>query len=107
MKQIRLIMGMPVTIEIVDAAATDAIFKKAFDYFKYVDEKFSTFKPGSEIMKINRGELEEKDWSADMKTIFSLAAKANRASEGYFDIKKPDGSYDPSGLVKGWAIQNA
>ncbi|MGH7250169.1 MAG: FAD:protein FMN transferase, partial [Minisyncoccia bacterium] len=25
----------------------------------------------------------------------------------YFDIKRPDGKYDPSGLVKGWAILKA
>ncbi len=26
-------------------------------------------------------------------------------SRGYFDIHRPDGSIDPSGLVKGWAIR--
>jgi FAD:protein FMN transferase len=26
---------------------------------------------------------------------------------GFFDIKTPGGKYDPSGLVKGWAILNA
>jgi len=26
---------------------------------------------------------------------------------GYFDIRRPDGRVDPSGLVKGWAIRNA
>ena len=26
---------------------------------------------------------------------------------GYFDIRRPDGRLDPSGIVKGWAIRNA
>jgi len=37
-----------------------------------------------------------------MNMVFLLAEETNQATSGYFDIKKPDGSYDPSGLVKGW-----
>ncbi len=33
--------------------------------------------------------------------------KQKNLHHGYFDIKKPDGLYDPSGLVKGWAINNS
>ncbi len=107
MKQTRIIMGMPVTVEIVDPQAGEEIFDTVFGYFAYVDETFSTYKQDSEIMRINRGELVEADWSEDMKTIFALADEAREKTHGYFDIQKPDGTYDPSGIVKGWAIQNA
>ena len=100
-------MGMPITIEIVDPTVTDKIFDEIFGYFAYIDETFSTYKPDSEIMRINRGELVEADWSDDMKTIFAMADETKRKTNGYFDIKKPDRSYNPSGIVKGWAIQNA
>ncbi len=100
-------MGMPVTINIVDKTITQADLKKVFDYFKYVDEKFSTFKETSEITAINKGVLEEQDYSKDMKEVFELSEKTKKLTDGYFDIKKPNGSYDPSGLVKGWAIYNA
>jgi FAD:protein FMN transferase len=41
-----------------------------------------------------------------MKTIQTLSEQTKRDAYVYFDIKR-DGSYDPSGIVKGWAIQNA
>ncbi len=107
MKKTRMIMGMPITIEIVDPSITDEIFETVFGYFTYIDETFSTYKPHSEITHINRGELAKTDWSEDMQTIFALAEEANQKTEGYFDIIKPDGSVDPSGIVKGWAIKNA
>jgi len=100
-------MGMPIIIEIVGKKATAETFEKVFDYLKYVDEKFSVFKPESEISKINRGEIEEKNWSHDMKTVFALAEKTKNETNGYFDIADNNGKYNPSGIVKGWAIYNA
>jgi thiamine biosynthesis lipoprotein len=99
-------MGMPITVQVVDTADTEAS-DKAFDYFRYVDEKFSTYKAASEITAINEGRLPRSEWSADMKLIFALAEKTKQETGGYFDIKRPDGVYDPSGIVKGWAIWNA
>lgn len=107
MKQVRLIMGMPITVEIVDARADENVFIAVFDYFTYIDGKFSTYKPESEIMKINRGEIGDEDRSDDMAIIFALAEETRQRTDGFFDIRKPDGSYDPSGIVKGWAIWNA
>lgn len=110
MKETRVLMGMPVTVEIADAAASvsgEKTIRAVFDYFKYIDKKFSTYKNASEIMEINRGELPEEKWSEDMKKIFALSEETKRATDGYFDIKMLNGSYDPSGIVKGWAIWNA
>lgn len=95
-------MGMPITVEV-----PEDIFDEIFSYFTYIDETFSAYKSTSEIMKINRKELEEKDWSEDMKTVFALSEKTKKESDGYFNIMTPQGAYDPSGLVKGWAIWNA
>jgi len=105
MKETRILMGMPVTIEIVDG--TEAVVEKIFDYFAAVDERFSTYKKTSEISAINRGALKKEQWSEDMRTIFALAEETKRATDGYFDIARADGTYDPSGIVKGWAIWNA
>jgi FAD:protein FMN transferase len=106
-KQSKELMGMPITVEIVDAEATERDLEAAFDYFAYVDRKFSTYKQDSEISKINRGEIPAEEFSKDMQKVFRLAEETKNLTNGYFDIKKPDGSYDPSGLVKGWAIYNA
>ncbi len=100
-------MGMPVVVEIVDANATQESINKIFDYFKYVDEKFSPFKETSEVSKINNGLIKEKDYSQDMQEILKLAKQTKEEAGGYFDITDNNGKINPSGIVKGWAIFNA
>jgi thiamine biosynthesis lipoprotein len=106
MKQTRLIMGMPITIEIVDATASQDDLDEVFAYFVAVDETFSTYKDTSEISRINRGELLSAQYSEDMQTILALSAQTKEETNGYFDIQH-NSIYDPSGIVKGWSIQNA
>lgn len=100
-------MGTPVIIEIRSEEASQKLFDEVFDYFKYIDEKFSTYKDTSEITLINQNKIKEADWSHDMQEIFRLAKETKKISYGYFNIMNPKGMYDPSGIVKGWAIQNA
>ncbi len=99
-------MGMPINVEIVDCQDQEW-FNKVFDYFRYVDEKFSTYKDNSEINRINSRKLELENASEDMRLIFKLAETTKQETKEYFDITKPDGTIDPSGIVKGWAIQEA
>jgi len=42
-----------------------------------------------------------------MQLVFALSEETKKQTNGYFDIKTPGGTYDPSGLVKGWSIWNA
>lgn len=106
MKQTKLIMGMPITIEILDEDVTERAFKKVFAYFSYIDNKFSTYKKNSEITLINQGKILPQDISLDMKTVFKLSEQTKNETNGYFDIHTKE-KIDPSGLVKGWAISNA
>lgn len=106
MKQTRLMLGMPITVEIVDAAADAAAFDTVYDFFASVDETFSPFKPSSEVSRINRGEMTIKDVSLDMKVILELAEQTRRDTYGYFDVWH-NGVFNPSGVVKGWAIDEA
>ena len=105
MRQTRVLMGMPITIEIVGAAHGDPIFEELFGYFRSVDETFSTYKEASEISRINRGALRLAEASHEMREVFALAAQTQRETNGFFAIEH-NGAYDPSGLVKGWAIYN-
>ena len=107
MRQTRVMMGMPITVEIADPTARQAAIDRVFGYFDYVDRKFSTYKPDSEISRINAGELQSVGYSEDMRQVFRLSEETRRLTDGYFDIRRPDGRYDPSGLVKGLAILNA
>jgi len=107
MREVRFIMGMPVIIDIKDNSASREIIGRVFDYFVYVDEKFSTFKETSEITKINKGLLKPENYSQDMKLIFDLSEITKLETQGFFDIVNREGKFDPSGIVKGWAIFEA
>jgi thiamine biosynthesis lipoprotein len=104
MKQTEIIMGMPITVEIV-GKDTKKHFDDVFNYFRKVDSRYSTYKKDSEISQINNG-LSKSKWSVDMKTVLALCEQTKRDTKGYFDIMH-NGKRDPSGLVKGWAINNA
>ncbi|MFA5931938.1 MAG: FAD:protein FMN transferase [Candidatus Paceibacterota bacterium] len=118
MKQVQIIMGTPVMIEINDEEAKEELFQEVFDYFKYVDQKFSTYKEDSEITKINKkikklarnashNDAGGEEMSSDMELVFKLSEETKNLTNGYFDIVTPEGNYDTSGLVKGWSIYNA
>src|SRR5690349_1017988 len=106
LKETRILMGMPVTVEVVDPQATPQTLDAVYCYLEYIDEKFSTYKDTSEISMINQGLLAVEEASLDMRTVFALAEEMRLRTGGYFDIRHA-GSVDPSGLVKGWAISNA
>src|SRR5579863_1746440 len=106
MKQLQLLMGMPISVEIIDPGATEADIERVFALFRAVDDTFSTYKEQSEISRINRGELDEEEYSDSMKTILALSEQTRQETEGYFDIYH-NGIADPSGIVKGWAILQA
>lgn len=99
-------MGMPILVEIIDKDVQKEIFTKVFNYFKYVDAKFSTYKNTSEISLFNQKKIKYSDFSTDMKNIFKLAKKTKLETQGYFDIFNKN-YCDPSGLVKGWSILKA
>ena len=104
-KKVEIVMGMPVTVEITgkENLKMKKDIEKVFDYFRSVDEKYSPFKETSEVGKLNRGEKV----SAEMKEILRQAKDLKDATGGYFDVVRPDGKIDPSGIVKGWAIARA
>lgn len=104
MRQTELIMGMPITIEIVDSDAAQ-LLQDTFEYFRVVDARYSTYKPDSEISRINNG-LPEREWSEEIRQVFAMCEETKQQTDGYFDIWH-DGRRDPSGLVKGWAIHEA
>jgi FAD:protein FMN transferase len=99
-------MGMHVTVEVVDKNVSKKHLDKIYDYFKYIDEKFSTYKDTSEISQINNGLIPKNKYSLDMKKILLLSEQTKKDTNGYFDIFH-NGKLDPSGLVKGWSIWQA
>ncbi len=107
LQETRIIMGMPIAVGIADTSATQTMLDDVFAYFTAVDQRFSTYKDDSEISALNAGRIGPSDISDEMREVFSLADKTKQQSDGYFEIRKANGSLDPSGIVKGWAIRNA
>jgi thiamine biosynthesis lipoprotein len=105
LQRLEHIMGMPIIVDVrddVDPAALDA----AFDWFRWVDATFSTYKPESEISRMARGELSPAAAHPEVRRILERSEDLKYETEGYFDIDA-GGSLDPSGLVKGWSVDRA
>lgn len=104
--QTRLLMGMPISIHIADPVVAPEVLDELFAYFDWVDATFSTYKEASEISRLNRGELSIDQCSEVVRAVLTLGEETKQETRGYFDIYR-NGICDPSGIVKGWAIQQA
>jgi thiamine biosynthesis lipoprotein len=93
-------MGMPVGIEV----RGDADLDPAFAWLRWVDATFSTHRADSEIARLARGEALEPH-----PLVSAVLARCDALREdtgGYFDARA-GGALDPSGYVKGWAVERA
>ncbi|CAN2246570.1 Flavin transferase ApbE [actinobacterium SCGC AAA044-D11] len=80
---------------------------KCAEFFKEVDEVFSTYKTDSQVSKLRRGEIEIGDCTEDLQKVWQLCLKAKEITDGSFDPWCVEGGFDPSGYVKGWASDKA
>lgn len=98
------------TAIVVDVRDTDepAALDPLFDWFREVDERFSTYKESSEISRVNRGELALEDAHDDVRRVLGRCEELRTETRGFFDVRavRP-GEIDPSGLVKGWSVDRA
>ena len=98
-------MGMPVSID-VRGPCERAALDRAFAWFDRVDRTFSTYRIDSEISEIDTGALSPHDASPAVREVLALCERARRRTDGFFDARAT-GRLDPSGLVKGWAVERA
>jgi thiamine biosynthesis lipoprotein len=102
------IMGMPVTVDIRDDDIGEDVLEAMFDVLRRADAIFSTYKDESEISRLNRGELELADAHPDVREVLDRCEALRAETDGYFDVRAADPEViDPSGLVKGWAVDRA
>ena len=105
-------MGIPMSIDVREGPGHEASGSReaieavdaAFAVLRSADERFSPFRPDSELNRYARGESEATD---DLAEILEIADRAATASGGAFTVHVPDGSLDTNGIVKGWAAQRA
>ncbi len=109
------VMGMPISLALrgrhgSDALA-DAAWQEVLEVLDDVDRTFSTYRPDSAVSRLGRGELLLEDCPPEVQEVLALGEQARRESHGAFDVRRPgpDGAevLDPSGVVKGWAVDRA
>ncbi len=109
LREVREVMGIPVIVEVSEASVPAAAIGRAFSWLEAVEKMFSTYRPDSEISRINRGELALDDAPAAVRSVLARCEALREQTGGYFDISAATAGegIDPSGLVKGWAVQGA
>jgi FAD:protein FMN transferase len=92
------VMGMPVRVDgEIDAA-------RVFAWLRWVDATFSTYRPDSEISRLDRGERFEPH--PLVAEVLARCEELRVETGGWFDARA-GGRLDPSGYVKGWAVERA
>ena len=105
-RRVEHVMGMPIVDRRARRRRRRGSARPAFDWFRAVDARFSTYKDDSEITRLNRGELALADAHPDVREVLARCERAARARRGgYFDARAAVApALDPSGLVKGWSV---
>jgi len=98
-------MGLPISIDI-PGCEDGTVFEAVFDRLRQIDERFSTYKPESEVLKFAVGKIAGADVSEELKAVIEACRDAERKTGGYFSAWAA-GAFDPSGYVKGWALAEA
>ncbi|MFF6958685.1 FAD:protein FMN transferase [Streptomyces sp. NPDC008317] len=83
-----------------------AALHAAAAWLHHVDEVFSTYRPDSQISRLAAGTLTLSACSPDVREVLALCETAGRLSHGWFSTGYA-GGFDPTGLVKGWAVERA
>lgn len=99
-------MGTVFSFDVHTAGFDDRAFVDVVRFLHDADERFSTYRPNSEISRLARGDIRIDQCTTEVAEILDRCAELEDETDGYFSVRA-NGSLDPSGLVKGWAIQTA
>jgi FAD:protein FMN transferase len=100
------VMGIPVGIDVRDAGADPAAVERAFAHLRWVDATFSTYRAASEVRRLDAGTLAPADAHPAVRSVLARCERLRARTRGCFDVRAT-GALDPSGFVKGWAIERA
>ena len=104
------VMGMPVSLALrgrhTDDAAAHGAWAEAVAALRDVDRVFSTYRSDSWVSRLGRDEVRVEDCPPEVSEVLALGELARLQSHGAFDVRR-GGVLDPSGVVKGWAVERA
>jgi thiamine biosynthesis lipoprotein len=99
-------MGTVFTIAVRDRGAWSDAIAEVVRWLHHVDALFSTYRDTSEVSRIRRSELAVVDADPLVRGVLELCASYEQETGGCFTAHLP-GGLDPTGLVKGWAVERA
>ncbi len=110
LRHVEQVMGTVVSFDVrpdggTGTDLTEAI-AEAVRWLHRVDAVYSTYRPGSQIERLARAEIGLADCDPDVAEIFALCEEISAETGGYFSARFR-GRLDPTGVVKGWAVQRA
>jgi thiamine biosynthesis lipoprotein len=79
---------------------------EAVAWLHHVDRVFSPYRPDSQITRLAEGRAALGECDPEVAEVLRLGAEIERITGGAFTCE-PGGRLDPSGLVKGWAVERA
>ena len=104
-------MGMAVSIDVRDDVTGVPGLPEVIAWLHHVDETYSVYRDDSPISRLGRGELVLDDVDDEIRDVLRRCEAIRHDTDGAFDafaVPAPNGTtLDPSGLVKGWAIERA
>jgi thiamine biosynthesis lipoprotein len=99
-------MGTVFSFDVRPPGVAERAVEDAVSWLGWVDATFSTYRPGSDISRLARGELSLDKCAPEVGEILERCEHLAVETSGFFSMYA-GGSLDPSGLVKGWAIERA
>ena len=107
MRFLETVMGIPMSIDVRDPRDATAAAERAFAVLREADERFSAYRPDSELSRVNARGGGLDGVSDDFREVVALGSALADGSGGAFRIRRPDGGWDLDGVVKGWAADRA
>jgi thiamine biosynthesis lipoprotein len=105
-RHVEFCMGTAFSIDVRLPGVELAALADVITWLHWVDRTFSTYQPDSEISRLGRGELDLTACDPEVQAVLRRCSELELETGGYFSAFA-DGSLDPSGYVKGWAIERA
>jgi thiamine biosynthesis lipoprotein len=100
------VMGLPVSL-LARGERPDVAVEAFYAELRWVDAVFSPYEEESEVSRVARGELALADAHPLLQHVAQRCEQERERTGGLFDATRPDGRWDPSGFVKGWAVERA
>jgi FAD:protein FMN transferase len=108
-------MGLPVSLALRGRHTDDTPARDAWGAcvaeLREVDRVFSTYRSDSFVSRLAIGQIGLDDCPPEVAEVLALGEQARVESGGVFDVRRPgpggERVLDPSGVVKGWAVQRA